>query len=342
MLPGNYVERIYKEHLSGYELWEQKSHADKWILLPENQGTRYSIDETQLGDELVTILSNKDAHGGKGCIIAMVAGKKVSDVLPILLRLSEQQRKAVTEVTMDFAESMRAIVEQAFPNATIVIDCFHIIKRTCDAAEEIRLREKRVAVTEQNKERAEFNKKLELNRKRRTNYRKKHPKKYKGRKRGRKAKRKNSAFRPKILSNGETKVELLTNSKHLLSMSRDKWNDKQKERAKLLFELCPKIKEAYDLVDSLRAVFRSKVTKAVAEKKLNEWCKKVAECTLREVKAARDLVMARKEHVLNYFLNRSTNAAAESLNSKLKRFRAQLHGVSDYTFFLFRVCRIFG
>ena len=47
-------------------------------------------------------------------------------------------------------------------------------------------------------------------------------------------------------------------------MSRDKWSDKQKERAALLFELCPKIKEAYDLTDSLRSVFRSKVTKEVA------------------------------------------------------------------------------
>ncbi len=63
---------------------------------------------------------------------------------------------------------------------------------------------------------------------------------------------------------------------------------------------------------------------------------------MREVKAARDLIKSREEQVLNYFINRSTNAAAESLNSKLKRFRAKLHGVSDYTFFLFRVSRIFG
>ena len=102
-------------------------------------------------------------------------------------------------------------------------------------------------------------------------------------------------------------------------MSRDKWSDKQKERAALLFELCPKIKEAYDLTDSLRSVFRSKVTKEVASDKLHCWYKKVAECTLRELKSARDLIMYREEHIFN---------------SKLKRFRAQLHGVSDYKFFI--------
>ena len=41
-------------------------------------------------------------------------------------------------------------------------------------------------------------------------------------------------------------------------------------------------------------------------------------------------------------IERSTNASAESLNSKMKAFRAQLRGVSDLPFFMFRLCRIFG
>lgn len=213
--------------------------------------------------------------------------------------------------------------EKAFPNATIVIDCFHIIKRTRDATEEIRLRKKRLAITEQNKERADFKKKQERNRKQRKYYRKRHPKKYKGKKRGRKPIRGNSAFRPTTLDNGETKVELITKSKHLLSMSRDKWSDSQKTRAALLFGLYPKIKEAYELVDSLRAVFRSKLSREEATKRLHGWYQKVAECTMREVKAARDLIKSREEQVLNYFINRSTNAAAESLNFKIEEIQGE-------------------
>ena len=49
-----------------------------------------------------------------------------------------------------------------------------------------------------------------------------------------------------------------------------------------------------------------------------------------------------KEEVLNYFINRSTNAHAESLNSKLKGFRAQLRGVQDLPFFMFRASIVFG
>lgn len=67
-----------------------------------------------------------------------------------------------------------------FPNAAIVIDCFHIIKRCIEAVEELRLKAKREAQKAQNKEKAMFKKKLEQLVKSRKYYRKKHPKKYKG------------------------------------------------------------------------------------------------------------------------------------------------------------------
>ena len=76
--------------------------------------------------------------------------------------------------------------------------------------------------------------------------------------------------------------------------------------------------------------------------KLHGWYKAVNRCTIREIKSARDAIKSREDNVLNYFLERSTNASAESLNSKMKGFRAQLRGVSDLPFFMFRLCVIFG
>ncbi|WP_419180049.1 transposase [Bacteroides muris (ex Fokt et al. 2023)] len=35
------------------------------------------------------------------------------------------------------------------------------------------------------------------------------------------------------------------------------------------------------------------------------------------------------ETILNYFVNRETNAFAESFNAKIKAFRAQFRGVGD-------------
>jgi len=45
---------------------------------------------------------------------------------------------------------------------------------------------------------------------------------------------------------------------------------------------------------------------------------------------------------MNYFVNRSTNVAAESLNAKIKGFRAQLRGVIDKKFLIFSLVMIFG
>ncbi len=47
-------------------------------------------------------------------------------------------------------------------------------------------------------------------------------------------------------------------------------------------------------------------------------------------------------NIINYFNNRSTNAAAESFNAKIKEFRRQFRGVSDVKFFLFRLTKIFA
>jgi len=43
-----------------------------------------------------------------------------------------------------------------------------------------------------------------------------------------------------------------------------------------------------------------------------------------------------------YLVNRSTNASVESLNAKIKDFRARLRGVIDKKFFIFRLVKIFG
>lgn len=340
---GDRLERSYKDYLSDFRQWEQKPHASDWILLEKNMGPRLSIDETSLQEDLFTILSNKDGHGRRGTVIAAVRGTKASEVIRILMQIPQEKRIEVREVTMDFSDSMYSIVSAVFPNATIVIDCFHIIKRCGDAVEEIRLRSKREAIKDQRKRQAEFRNKLEQRVKQRKYYRKKHSRRYKGRKRGRKPIRLNERFKPEILDNGDTGVELLTRSRGLLRVSRNNWSDTQKIRAGLLFSLYPKIKEAYNLVDSLRNIFRMKTLDRVnARNRLHEWYQKVAGCSLREVKSARDAVRFKEEEVLNYFINRSTNAAAESLNSKLKRFRAQLHGVSDLPFFMYRVSLIFG
>ena len=137
-------------------------------------------------------------------------------------------------------------------------------------------------------------------------------------------------------------MELLTRSRNLLSQSGDKWGEHKKERARLLFDLYPQMREGYSLISKVRNIFKRKLTMEQAKERLHEWYKDVNACTLREIKAARECIRSRENEVLNYFINRSTNASAESLNSKLKGFKAQLHGIADIPFFMYRICTIFG
>lgn len=102
----------------------------------------------------------------------------------------------------------------------IVIDCFHIVQRLCEGLEEMRLRFKRLAVTESKKEAAAFAQNEDRKAKQRTYYRKKHSKN-RNERRGRKRIRKQK-YKPTLLANGETKVEMLTRSRNMLAQSGDK------------------------------------------------------------------------------------------------------------------------
>jgi len=46
--------------------------------------------------------------------------------------------------------------------------------------------------------------------------------------------------------------------------------------------------------------------------------------------------------ILNFFENRSTNASAESFNTKIKAFRTQFRGVTNIEFFLFSLANIYA
>ena len=154
--------------------------------------------------------------------------------------------------------------------------------------------------------------------------------------------RSNAAYHPERLKNNETKAELLMRSKYLLMVSPEKWTPSQRERAEILFELYPDLEMAYSLTHSLRMIFAQKCDKEAGRKSIKKWHAKVGEF---DNKAFNDIAAAmydREDEILNYFVNRSTNASAESLNAKIKDFRAQLRGVIDKKFFIFRLVKIFG
>ena len=309
---GGQLERHYKEHLSGFKDWSEKEHAEDWLVFAENMGENLSIDETSLSNgELYTIVTNKSAKGKKGALVAIVKGTSSEKVIEALERIPEDKLNEVKEITLDMAESMRKIVCRCFPKARRVIDRFHVQKLAYDALQEMRIAHRWDAINE------ETNKKED-------------------------AKLTATKYEPFIFENGNSRKQLLARSRYLLFKPQNKWVTTQQQRAEILFKEYPDIEKAYSLTHSLRMIYTKSSIKDAARLSLAKWYNQVEESEFKSFKTIAATVYDHYDEILNFFVNRATNASAESFNAKIKAFRASLKGVIDTKFFLFRIAKIYA
>jgi len=138
------------------------------------------------------------------------------------------------------------------------------------------------------------------------------------------------------------KKQLLARSRHLVFKPSSKWSKSQEERSGILFKEFPRIGEAYNLSMMFRNCYELSKTPEEAKEKFNKWYGKIDESEIREFDICANTVKIHEDTILNYFINRSTNAGAESFNAKIKGFRSLVRGVSDKKFFLFRIFKIYG
>lgn len=224
-LDGKRFQEQYVSHLSDYKNWPQASHAEEWLLFPENMGEYLSIDETSLSQgELYTILTNKVAKGRKGTLVAMIKSTESERIIEVLGQIPEYARKKVKEVTLDLAPTMEKIVKRAFPKAKLVADRFHVQQLACDAVQEIRIQHRWQAMEEENRQMQS-------------------------------AKEQKMPFAPKVLENGDKLKQLLARSRYLLYKKQHNWSESQAHRAEILFGLYPDIAEAYRLSRGLSDIF---------------------------------------------------------------------------------------
>ena len=128
----------------------------------------------------------------------------------------------------------------------------------------------------------------------------------------------------------------------LLFKSANNWTKRQKIRASILFEEYPDIKEAYGLCHSLRMIFSKNTIKDVARLAMARLNNKIEVAGLHSFNVIAATFYEHYDEILNFYNNRSSNALAECFNAKIKLFRANLRGVADKKFFLFRIANLFA
>ena len=294
------------------------------MLFPSNFGEDMSLDETCLSNgEVYTILTNKDAHGGKGALAAMIRGVSSDTVSETLLKVPSKFRSKVKTVTTDLSSAMMLIVKTVFPTAMLVNDRFHVQQLVSEAIDQMRIAFRWEVLAEENEA-------IKEHRAKRKAARSKAEKEIVG------------EWKPERMENGETKPQVLARSRHIILMHKSKWNEQQKARAAVLFRLFPKLAKAYDIYLELVDIFNKKSIPGVARLNLAKWYNKVEDFGDDGFSKVIDTFENHNNTIINYFINRLTNASAESFNAKIKAFRTQFRGVGDIKFFMYRLATLYA
>ena len=334
------VWRWYRDHLSGFR--ESESTGEHYqhdlsvsdgdtvrvpIYEPQNFGKEMAIDEKQIGEEMHTILSNRQT----GKIALMAETMRFGDLAKLLDAESIECRNVET-LTRDLSPLYAGVGEKLFPNSSAVADKFHIIRSLMDSCQDVRvrlrqdnLREKRVKYQAYKKQEKERKNECQTA--------------------GNKYVSEKFTYTEEVLFNGETVLESLARSRYLLFKYPDQWTVSQRNRANALFEKFPEMETVYHRCCEFRDWMKKEnigVKTAQLNKQLQVWMKKVDEDEIDEMLNFKSLVERNKLAVLNYFRVGATNAIAENINSRIQRFIMINQGTRDREFCYFRLRKYFA
>lgn len=311
-LDGKRLEEQYVRHLSDFIDWPERDHSQQWLIFEENIGPSLSIDETSLSQgELYTVVTNKEARGKKGALVAIIKGTQSDYIIEVLRQIPKRKRNKVKEVTLDLAPTMERIASKSFPKASLVSDRFHVQQLASDAVQQLRIEYRWLAIDQENNE-------MSL------------------------AKELGKDHVPDVLENGDTLKQLLARSRYLLFKDESKWTPGQAHRAQILFRLYPTLETAYYLSRKLSYIFSNTKDKGIALTRLARWYEAVERSGIKAFGTVSRSIQNHYLTILNYFDNRSTNASAESFNAKIKALRTQFRGVRNISFFMYRLSKIYA
>lgn len=101
----------------------------------------------------------------------------------------------------------------------------------------------------------------------------------------------------------------------------------ERRRLRRLFQLAPRLHQAYTLREELTAIFNRSQSMQEAERRLTSWIKKVERL---DATCFRPFVKTLSSHwtlIINYFADRVTSGFVEGLNNKIRTITRRCYGI---------------
>jgi len=131
--------------------------------------------------------------------------------------------------------------------------------------------------------------------------------------------------------------EQLKGSRWALVKNQKDLNEKQRANLERLYQASPKLKVCHQLKEQFRTIFETVTDREKARVALLRWMKQVEKLNVTALQSFLVTLKNWFELILNYFLERWTNAFAEGINNKIKLIKRRAFGFTNFDHFRLRI-----
>ena len=117
----------------------------------------------------------------------------------------------------------------------------------------------------------------------------------------------------------------------LLRKQKDYFTEEEKKIVEPLFNLSPKLHQAYQMSHELTTIFNSHITQSEAKRLFTEWVDRVSSS---KIKCFNKFIKTLNKHtdiITNYFVARNNSGFVEGFNNKIKVLKRRSYGLGNLT-----------
>jgi transposase len=129
------------------------------------------------------------------------------------------------------------------------------------------------------------------------------------------------------------KLEGITHSKYPLLKKKESLNEMEKEKLEQVAKVTPELIKMYQIKETFRDIFESRITADEAFWHLVEWTESAYQYFPQSCRTIKRWI----DEILAYFDNRTTQGIVEGINQKIKLIKRRAYGLSNFNNFRRRV-----